>query len=329
MRIRVPGLVCALLAAGTAQAETEPIRIDYQAATECPTAEQFQRQVFERTVSARLARANEPARVFRIRLRRTSGGVSGSLVIEEPDGATMARRVTGDRCRDVAVVLALASALAIDPSAELAPQQSLDGDEQRSDRAKAEPVIEGTSVPDTEFPPDRAGWSVGAMLGPRASFGVGPRPSFGVALGGAAFRRGRPDLSSFGLELAWLQAPTQTVQSASADFRFLVARPSGCPVMTALDASLALGPCVVAELGVVTGRGSEISAARTQNRFWASFEVLLRLDVALGESWFAEAEGGVTLPLTRYRFVFEEPHTTVHPVPAAAGVAALKLGVRY
>ncbi|MFO7179856.1 MAG: hypothetical protein DIU78_014245, partial [Pseudomonadota bacterium] len=82
-------------------------------------------EVFARTTSARLATDDEPARSFLVELRRRGRSITGTLTIRETDGATMARRITGAQCSDVASVLALATALAIDPHAELAPRTEL------------------------------------------------------------------------------------------------------------------------------------------------------------------------------------------------------------
>ncbi len=119
-----------LCLASPTKAEVEPIRIEYRADRGCPGEEAFRRQVFLRTGSARLAQASEPARVFQIDLRLVPSGASGSLVIREQDGATVARRVNGKTCKDIATVLALASALAIDPRAELVPKENLAFDEE-------------------------------------------------------------------------------------------------------------------------------------------------------------------------------------------------------
>src|SRR5690606_25481895 len=119
-------LCLAVIWCSPARASTEPIRIEYNAAPGCPNAREFQRKVFERTASARVANTSEPARVFKVVLRRAGKQISGSLVIQEPDGNTVARKLSGDNCAEVALVLALASALAIDPRAELAPREQLE-----------------------------------------------------------------------------------------------------------------------------------------------------------------------------------------------------------
>ena len=85
-------------------------------------------------------------------------------------------------------------------------------------------------------------------------------------------------------------------------------------------------PCVLMELGGITGVGSEIPDSAKRTRFWATAEVLLRLEVALGAEWVTTLEGGAAAPLTRYKFVFENPDTPIYEVPALTGTAALRVG---
>ena len=62
---------------------------------------------------------------------------------------------------------------------------------------------------------------------------------------------------------------------------------------------------------------------------WATAELLLRLELALGGEWFMTFEGGAASPLTRYRFVFENPETSIHEVPAVTLTSALRVGAGF
>ena len=348
------------------QESTEPIRVEYRApaGAGCPSAAQFSAQVFARTKSARAAAAEETARTFIVELQRHGTRVTGSLVIKEKDGATMARRVNGSRCRDVATVLALATALAIDPRAELAPAETLDEPElpPESSAAFPDPAGEeptGPSEPaSNESPPpvdDRAPgpasvsehtadeveveepaevdrgpsvWSPRWAFGATASFGTAPRPAFGLS-GLIELHREGPGpapIGDVGLELAYRRAASSAVRDAEASFHFYVARPTLCASAVVLGAPLRIVPCVVTELGGVTGVGSEIPDSSEQSRFWAAIEVQLRLELALDTAWFISLEGGAAAPLTRYKFVFENPDTSIHEVPALTATAALRIG---
>lgn len=348
------------------QESTEPIRVEYRApaGAGCPSATQFSAQVFARTRSARAAAPQETARTFIVELQRHGTRVTGSLVIQEKDGATTARRVNGSRCRDVATVLALATALAIDPRAELAPAETLDEPDvpPESPQTSPEAAVDepsGPSEPVSNEPPapvdDRAPgpasvsehteaeveveepaevdsgpsvWSPRWALGATASFGTAPRPAYGVS-GLLELHRQGPGpapIGDVGLELAYRRAAASSVRDAEASFHFYVARPTVCASAVVLGASLRIVPCVVTELGGVTGVGSEIPESSEQSRFWAAVEVQLRLELALDEAWFITLEGAAAAPLTRYKFVFENPDTAIHEVPALTATAALRIG---
>lgn len=328
-------VVCALVVVTTCARNafgaggTEPIRIQYRAAPAagCPSEADFEAQVFARTASARPATDAEPARTFIVELRQAGGRITGSLVIQETDGATMARRVNGSACEDVATVLALATALAIDPRAELAPDQTLE------ERRESEPLPEPTYVdsplpfepPVTKYGSWVSRWGLGAS----AAFAAAPRPALGASLLLGLQRRGVLPVGELSLELVYRQTGPEAVRGARAIFHFYALRPAVC--ITALEFStwLFAAPCLVLEAGGVTGVGSEIPNSAQRTRFWSTAEVLLRLELALGKRGFLTLEGGVASPLTRYRFVFENPDTSIYQVPAVTATTALRLGTSF
>jgi hypothetical protein len=306
---------------------TEPIRIEYRApdGAGCPSAREFEAKVFARTASARAATDDEPARSFVIELRRAGSRVAGSLVIQETDGATMARRVTGSECADVATVLALATALAIDPRAELAPHQTLD------EETESESQLEPSSRPPSYEPPSvpSGAWTPRWALGATVAFAVAPRPALGASLLLALERHGVPPFGEFGVELVYRQTGSEAVRDARATFHFYAARPGLCAAGVALGASLLLAPCLLVEVGAISGVGSEIPNSTRTTRFWAAGELQARLELGLGSGGFVTLDGGVQLPLTRYRFVFENPDTQIHDVPVVAAQAGLRVGTSF
>jgi hypothetical protein len=126
----------------------------------------------------------------------------------------------------------------------------------------------------------------------------------------------------------YLAAPPAEVSGATAAFQFYSARPRLCAFALGSADGLALAPCLGVELGAVTGEGSNLPNESTRSRFWSSVDVLARLSVALGYVFFLEVEGGLGLPLTRYEFVFRNPDTEVHRVPAGTGLLGARIGVR-
>jgi len=310
---------------------TEPIRIEYRAEAGCPSADEFNRQVFRRTSSARLATSGDTARTFIVNIERRGNRLAGNLVIRQADGTTESREVAGPGCKEVATVLALATALAIDPQASLAP-------EPEAERAPEPepPPVELVASPPSDAPakvpppndrePMAAAWIIG--VGPALEAAIAPRVAFGGSLELAWRPRGRGPVSSVGVETIYLRTPVHEGAGASSAFQFVYAKPSACSVALGWQKGSGLAPCVGVELGAVTGSGSDIPHTSTRTRVWSAVDLGLRLFQTLGESWFLAAEGTVVLPITRYKFVFLNPDTPVYSVPAAAAGASLRFGVR-
>lgn len=328
-----------------ARADTEPIRIDYRAAAGCPLPRQFHSEVFQRTASARIAKEGEPARTFIIVIERVPVGVTGSLVIRETDGATVARKVTGAGCSEVATVLALATALAIDPTASLEPIEPVPSTESgpglepesssSAARAGTPPskVEAGDAQEGEDVDPDNAGlattvfpWHWHVAMGPSLALGIAPQPALGaaIALERGTFAGAAP-ISAFGVELAYLRGLPERVSGASSSFDFFLVRPRMC-VLAFVLGSARLSPCAVFELGAVSGHGSDLPRAESHTRFWASAQGAARLTLPVSAHWFFDADAALVFPLTRYQFVFRQPDTLVYPVPVVAGAFGVKLG---
>lgn len=326
----VVGVLCFARLAAAAEG-TEPIRIEYRAEAGCPSADEFNGQVFRRTASARLATGSELARTFVVSIERRGNSLVGSLVVRQADGTTESREVAGPECREVAKVLALATALAIDPEASLAPNpEPLKPPPTPEPKPPSKPEKEPEPqepVPEPSEPSGDKPWI--AALGPALEGGIAPRPAYGGFVG-AGFRApsGTGALSAAGIDVTYLRAPTHPVGTARTTFEFVYARPELCTFALRWYRDSGVAPCLSGELGAVTGRGSDIAYAEKGTRLWASVGLGLNLHQALGTSWFLEADGGVVLPVTRYRFVFHDPTTHVYSVPAVAVNALLRIGAR-
>jgi len=311
---------------------TEPIRIEYHAEAGCPNADEFNAQVFRRTSSARLATSGDTARTFIVGIERRGNGLTGSLVIRQQDGTTESREVAGPECSEVATVLALATALAIDPQASLAAEP-VDMPPLPTEpppplkKPETEPgTLGGGSPPPPAEDGAPAPWIL--ALGPTLEAAVAPRVAFGGTLELAWRAPDAGAVSSAGLELTFLgTAPYQT-GSTSSTFNYTYARPSLCSVALRWQQASGVAPCLGVELGAVTGSGTDVPYESTRTRIWASVDVGLRLFQTLGSRWFFELEGGVVLPITQYRFVFVDPSTPVYSVPSAASFASLRVGAR-
>jgi hypothetical protein len=334
LRLR-SGLVGTLIVAGAlcgsrsgfAAAATEPIRIEYHAELGCPSADQFSTQVFRRTSSARLATSADLARTFVVTIERRGNSLVGSLVVRQADGTTESREVAGPDCGEVATVLALATALAIDPEASLAPEPEAPRPKAPEPPAPEPPHPEKTSPPpEPAAAAPRAPWIV--AIGPTLQGGIAP----GIAYGGSAEFGWRPPrggaLSAVSAEFTFLRAPTEPVGSASASFQFVYGKPAVCSAALEWQPESGVAACLGAELGAVTGWGSNIARSTTRSRFWGAADLGLRVHQALGSAWFVELDGSVVFPVTRYEYVFRNPDTSIFIVPSVGASGTLRVGAR-
>jgi hypothetical protein len=332
------------LAAHTARAQTEAIRIEYQADPGCPLPAEFVAQVLRRASSARLASPSESARRFEISIVRRGVDFAGSLVVRNTSEPAVAREVTGSECDEVAEALVLSTVLAIDPTAQRAPAASAEDTRSTAsapaDRSSAndpepeaprEPLEKASPAAREVDPPASAaapGFAYGLSIGPQLQSGSAPTLALGVSAALEAQPRTHGLLGGLALELAFLQTADHRTQGAASSFRFFLARPKLCGVAARLGRAVSLGPCVGAQAGVVVASGAEISVARTERRFWAAAEIPIRLQLEASKSWIIQLEAGAVMPLTRYRYVFQQPETSIYEVPALGFAGGLKLGTR-
>src|ERR1700760_4529038 len=103
--------------AKAAEADAEPIHIDYTAPESCPAKAELVRGVLGRTNRAHEAGDEKPTRTFVVTLTPGPTETRGELVMRGADGAEAERELTGDTCAEVVDALALIAALAIDPHA--------------------------------------------------------------------------------------------------------------------------------------------------------------------------------------------------------------------
>jgi hypothetical protein len=128
--------------------------------------------------------------------------------------------------------------------------------------------------------------------------------------------------------VSYLSSFPESVASASATFQLVLLRPTICVFPLRPARALRLMPCLAGELGAITGKGSDIAAPRTEQRFWGALLVPLRFELDLSKSWLVQLEASLMVPATRYRFVFIEPQTSIYEVPALGFAAGLRIGAQ-
>jgi hypothetical protein len=372
--LAIATVVVASSSAGTARAEREAIRIEYRAERGCSTPDEFAQRVLHLARSAQLATENESARTFTVAIeRRADGrqgqrGFSGSLVVEENGRSTVARTVSGKSCAEVAEVLALATALAVDPTASrvepdpsatpadpstgearpstIGPAPSgdaaasktrpveADSGSERAEARRSEPRqrIEDDEREEAAPTPDRPSsplsQSLALFVGPGVKLGASPNLAAGAVVGFEMQPHSAAWLHSLGVELALLRSFTERVESASVTFDLAFVRPRLCARVGQPSHALRLASCLGAELGVLIARGEDLPYPRTERRTWAAAEASVRVQLDLSERWLAGFDAAGSLPFTRDNFLFEDPETPIYEVPVIGFAAGVKLGMR-
>ena len=79
---------------------------------------------------------------------------------------------------------------------------------------------------------------------------------------------------------------------AGAEFAWVAAMAEGCPIrIVALDARVALDPCLAFHLGVLHGQGRHLDRPESATDLWADLGPVARLRVAVAAGLFLEAQG--------------------------------------
>src|ERR1700722_4106035 len=89
----------------------QPVRIDYQAPSACPTEDEFLARLRAHARRARRTQDTQPARTIVVTIVEGDRQVRVHVVIREPAGGESARDVDGETCEEVVAALALITAL--------------------------------------------------------------------------------------------------------------------------------------------------------------------------------------------------------------------------
>jgi hypothetical protein len=348
--------ICSALAATSfhsapalADVPEEPIRLSYRAPPECLDQQGLEADVRRRARAARFVDDDSSTRRFVIEIERIGARFVGRVRVTPQEGAEGERRFEDADCGEVARSLALVVALAVDPDAETgeipggepatepeteppadpaAPEQPAGAKsdspptahiEANRDRVAASPAPSRTSV----------AWELGVLA--FLQTGVAPEPLTGAGVGARSTISRLGPLGEPSVALQILAADSQIAgpDTGPASYRWIVARALVCPTSASPASRFSARPCVVADLGAVSGSGEAIAYRRTSTGLWSSLgaageaawqpvdPVILTLSASFGAN------------LSRHRFVFERPRLIVHEVPALGFGAAFGAGARF
>jgi hypothetical protein len=333
----VAGVFISGASSGAEQAPSpHSVALEYQAADGCPDSAFFAREVRARTLQVAFTQGREVSRSFKVAVRSTPGSYSGFLWIADARGAVSERRFEAAKCEDVIVALALVAALAVDPNASAAPGVSAKAEEAtpakrsevREPAPRLAPAPVAPAAPTFDRRPQSAParariWSSGPAFGVLTATTTAPLLSIGWSVEVEEKRSGLAP----GARLMPFFAETGTTGPSgdSAEFRLIAARLEGCALALALSRGVRVRPCLGVDTGLLQARGVGADLPRSNEAFWLSLVLDLRLQLTVTNRFFVEVAGGPVIPVTRPEFVFERPLVSVHEVPwlaAHAGLAA-------
>ncbi len=348
------GCVVALVlcGAGTLAADErlpmEAIRLRYEAPAGCPLTDAFSAQVFVRTTHARVAADGERARTFVVRIAVSPGKADGQVTIRDLDDSVSTRKVRGRTCEEVALALALVTALAIDPTASMSPVPT----ELPQTPPPPPPPEDAAPEADVQGPVDAGAREVDATTPPRVvSDAAAPAPASVVPIPFAAASIAArttlyPDVAAqgglaFGVELdrGGLLSPEvralfvgafadeATTPLGRARYTYIGGRVDACPLRLRMAAVLDVRPCVALEAGQFSARGLDIGDAQRSSKLWLEVAALARARYRPGVgALFVELDTSLEIPLIRDRYIVDPPGAVIFRAPPLGVSGAIGVG---
>jgi len=304
--------------ASAAEPRPEPIVFEYTAPPDCPSADDLLGQIAAFTTKWTLAQADAPARGFVLRIAPAEAGYAGRFDLRDLSGNVVGRDVVGETCEEVALGLAIAVAIAIDPrsmgaapASEPPPPEKMPspkatrrpaklavaiGARGEANGAVSEPIVVADLYFEVEWTPaaERIRWLRPVLRG-------GFRQSF---------------------------ERTNRVGQSEADIRWSAGQIEICPSRFLLGAGLSIETCLGSNIGVLSAQARGIFGARPTRRSWFDYGALVAARWQLFAHLYAETALGAWFPLTRDRLRVE-PDGVVTEAPFAGLSAGLGIGWRF
>ena len=279
-------------------------------------------------------RYGHDTRLFVVTMTGAGGQTHGRLQIYGNSGAAFARDVTGATCSEVASALALVTALAIDPqsftaasasssTAAVSPSTAALPAGPLPSASSIEPAVPYPTHPaqssmpgprtvstEQHFTPGKpVTWVWSAGMQETAMFHVVPRPAFGGGYFGNLEPKGSwtiwPDFRLAATYVTTVHDTWNRSAGVAARWWWLLARADACPFrLSTADTRLILRTCGGIDGGIITASGQSALTPKTVTRGWSAVGPALRLtwQTILGLNF--ELGGGLSFPLTRWKFEY-------------------------
>jgi hypothetical protein len=329
-------VVASLTATSDPATEVKPVQVVFDAPAGCANANDFFSSLRSRTHLVRQAKGDEPRTTLQVRLLEMRRYVLGELRMVDDRGMTDTRRVQGANCDDVMQALALAAAVALDPSVLLpatvtipAPETTVPanppptiapaGVESVNIRKPVDPPSSSSSRIDPRFELGAA--SVGSVL---LSSGISP----GVAMFGrwtpAGSGRFRPTI---GMAVTYLRndvlgSPGAAQASLTGLVVTLCGMAWGASIMT-------VQPCGLVMAGLLSVSGHQVVRTSSVDLLWLSAGAVLRTAAHLGHGFALDLEAGVSVPFLSREFYTTLPSHVVEKTPTISPMAGLGLAYGF
>jgi hypothetical protein len=300
--------------------DSTPIRISYDAPSSCPAEAAFYDAIQARTDHVRRATSDEAALEVNVRVSRTERGFLGEVRETVNHSESSARTVDGATCKEVVEALSLTIALSVDPNAHAPVAKPA---------APAPPLCQPAPQP----PPIAVAVATPALelevgLSVLATEVLTSDLSAGAALS-VTLLRATGEHRSASLELSLLFATTGALASPAdhkADFEGISL--DACPLRWQFG-NIELGPCALANVGILDATGRGISEPATVDRGWWSAGLDFQLAALLGRGFVFESALGASAPLVKRRFYLSVPGQVIAETPVISPLLRLGLGFRF
>lgn len=303
----------------------EPLALDvrYAAADpSCPSLPDFLSRVREKIDLADPTDPRARRVVAAVTLHGTGSAFAGQLALQWPGESLYSRDLSAGTCEELAFALAFVLALAL---------------EDRRDREERVPPPPLAPAPPAAAPPVEAlsptdgAWkgSVAGYFGVRT--GLSPTWTF-AEVASLELRRRTESVFASTLRLGFVHAEpvTRIERAGQTRFTWIAARAEGCPARLRASAAIDFVPCAVLHVGSIGAAGTPSTAEGTgtdARGLWVDAALALRAAWRFVPAVSIEAQGDAIVPVTRHRFAFDNPDTTIYQIPIIAFAGYLGIGV--
>jgi hypothetical protein len=316
--------------------EVKPVQVVVDAPLGCGDADEFFSSLRSRTHLVRPATGDEPHTTLRVRILETRRYAMGELRLVDSRGETDTRRVQGARCDDVVQALALAAAVALDPSVLLPSAKTTPEPEPTAASAPAPTIAPAVVEPGAVRKQTESPLSSDSQIEPQFVLGTALVGSIllssGTSPGAAIFGRWTPAgggrlRPTVGIALTYFR--NDVVQSPAA----VQASLAGL-VLTACGGGWRAGvmtvkPCGLVMSGWLSVSGREAIRPGSVDLLWLSAGVLARVAINVGGGFALDLEAGISAPFLRREFYVTAPSQVVEKTPTLSPQAGLGLAYGF